>query len=70
MDFSIDIYDRQYLEGMTAIYNSETDFEPHIAPLTPNRFVELVEKKSYFDPAGLSEVILRFPRHKLHLPHK
>ncbi len=53
MGFSIDVYDRQYLEGMTTLYNAETDFEPHIAPLTPDRFVELVEKKSYFDPAGL-----------------
>ena len=53
MGFSIHVYDRQYLDGMTALYNAETDFEPHIAPLTPERFVELVEKKSYFDPSGL-----------------
>ena len=53
MGFSIDVYDRQCLEGMTTLYNAETDFEPHIAPLTPDRFVELVEKKSYFDPSGL-----------------
>jgi len=53
MGFSIDVYDRKYLDGMTALYNSETDFKPHIAPLNPQRFVELVEKKSYFDPAGL-----------------
>ena len=53
MDFSIETYDRRYLEGMTRLYNAETAFEPHIAPLNPERFVELVEKKSYFDPAGL-----------------
>lgn len=53
MTFSIDTYDRKYLEGMTALYNSETAFEPYIAPLNPERFVELVENKSYFDPMGL-----------------
>jgi len=53
MGFAIDVYDRKYLDGMSALYNSETDFEPHIAPLNPQRFVELVEEKSYFDPAGL-----------------
>jgi GNAT superfamily N-acetyltransferase len=53
MSFSIETYDRTHLEGMTALYNAETAFEPHIAPLSPERFVELVEKKSYFDPAGL-----------------
>jgi len=57
MGFSIDVYDRRHLDGMTALYNSETDFEPHIAPLTPDRFVELVEKKSYFDPSGLFAAI-------------
>lgn len=53
MPFSIDIYDKKYLDGIISLYNSETDFEAHIAPLTPDRFAELVEKKSYFDPAGL-----------------
>ena len=53
MSFSIRNYDRTYLEGITALYNAETDFEPHIAPLTPERFIELVESKSYFDPEGL-----------------
>ena len=53
MSFSIDTYDRKYLEGMTALYNLETAFEPHIAPLNPERFVEFVENKSYFDPTGL-----------------
>ena len=53
MNFSIDTYDRKYLEGMAELYNAETDFEPYIAPLTPERFVDLIEKKSYFDPEGL-----------------
>ena len=53
MNFSLQTYHPDYLEGLTALYNAETAFEPHIAPLTPERFVELVEKKSYFDPKGL-----------------
>lgn len=53
MRFSIQTYEAKYLEGLIALYNSETAFEGHIAPLTPERFVELVAKKSYFDPAGL-----------------
>lgn len=53
MTFSIHTYDRSLLEGMIALYNAETSFEAHIAPLTPERFLELVEPKPYFDPAGL-----------------
>ena len=53
MAFTIDTYDRSHLEGMTALYNEETAFETYIAPLNPERFIELVEKKSYFDPSGL-----------------
>src|SRR5262245_56032565 len=53
MPFSIECYDRNYLAGMTALYNTETTFEPHIAPLDPERFVELIETKPCFDPAGL-----------------
>jgi GNAT superfamily N-acetyltransferase len=53
MSVTLETYDRNYLEGMTALYNAETAFEPHIAPLDPERFVALVEAKSYFDPAGL-----------------
>lgn len=49
----LETYNRKYLEGMTALYNQETAFEAHIAPLTPERFIELVEGKSYFEPAGL-----------------
>jgi len=51
--FSIETYARKHLEGMTALYNAETAFEPHIAPLNPERFIGLVEQKSYFDPQGL-----------------
>ena len=53
MSFLIETHDRIHLEGMTALYNAETAGEPHIAPLTPERFAELVECKSYFDPTGL-----------------
>jgi GNAT superfamily N-acetyltransferase len=52
-DFSIETYDRRFLEGMARVHNDETAFEPQIAPLTPERFIRLVEKKSYFDPSGL-----------------
>jgi GNAT superfamily N-acetyltransferase len=50
---TIESYSRDHLAGMTDLYCRETAFEPHIAPLTPARFIELVESKSYFDPAGL-----------------
>src|SRR5438067_9822455 len=53
VSFRIETYDRRYLEEMTALYNAETAFEGHIAPLHPERFLALVEGKSYFDPAGL-----------------
>ena len=53
MSFSIENYDRKYLDAITELYNAETDFEPFIAKLDPKRFVELVEKKSYFEPDGL-----------------
>jgi GNAT superfamily N-acetyltransferase len=49
----IETYDRRYLDEMTALYNAETQFEPHIAPLDRERFTTLVEAKSYFDPDGL-----------------
>jgi GNAT superfamily N-acetyltransferase len=52
-DVHIDTYDRKYLEGMTALYNAETAYEPHVAPLNPERFLCLVEQKSSFDPSGL-----------------
>jgi GNAT superfamily N-acetyltransferase len=49
----IDTYNPKYLEGMTALYNAETEYEPHIAPLDPLRFVTLVQKKSSFDSSGV-----------------
>ena len=51
--FQIDTYHQNYLNGLTALYNAETAYEAHIAPLSPDRFVELVAAKSYFAPAGL-----------------
>lgn len=53
MGMSIESYGRGHLEGLCTLYNAETAHEPHIAPLSPERFVSLVEAKSYFDPAGL-----------------
>jgi GNAT superfamily N-acetyltransferase len=49
----IETYNHNHLPGMTALYNAETACEPHIAPLTPERFIKLVEEKSHFDPTGL-----------------
>jgi GNAT superfamily N-acetyltransferase len=49
----IEQYRQEYLPGMTDLFNAETAHEPHIAPLTPERFITLIEQKSYFDPAGL-----------------
>ena len=46
-------YDRKHLEGMCRLYNDQTAFEPYVAPLTPERFVQFVESRSAFDPAGL-----------------
>jgi len=51
--FSLETYDRQHLEGMGDLFNAETAYEGHIAKLNPERFMELVESKSHFDPAGL-----------------
>ncbi len=53
MSFSVEAYDPQYLDGMTTLYNQETAAEQHIVRLDPERFIELVEEKSYFDPEGL-----------------
>ncbi|MGB9595074.1 MAG: hypothetical protein ACPL7B_02230 [Candidatus Poribacteria bacterium] len=53
MSFSIENYNRKYLYGMIEVYNAETTFEPYIAMLNPDRFIELVENKSSFDPKGL-----------------
>jgi len=53
MALTLDTYRPDYLEAMVARFNAETASHPHVAPLTPERFVELVERKSYFDPTGL-----------------
>ncbi len=53
MTLTIETYGRDRLEQMLALYNAETAHEPHIAPLTPERFRALIEQKSYFDPDGL-----------------
>ncbi|NLG48583.1 MAG: GNAT family N-acetyltransferase [Chloroflexi bacterium] len=53
MTLSIETYRQDFLEGMVALYNAETVDEPHIAPLDPQRFVELIERKPAFDPGGL-----------------
>ncbi len=50
---NVETYDKRYLAGMCAAWNAMTEAEPHIAPLTPERFVAFVEDKSYYDPAGL-----------------
>jgi GNAT superfamily N-acetyltransferase len=38
---------------MTALYNRQTADEKHIARFDAERFIKLVEQKSYFDPEGL-----------------
>ncbi len=53
MSLTIDTYDRRHLEAMIDLYNRLTAHEPHIAELTPQLFVDLIEPRSYFDPAGL-----------------
>lgn len=53
MNLTIHTYSRDLLEPLVAFTNAQTGFEPHIAPLTPERFIALVENKAYFDPEGL-----------------
>lgn len=53
MSFSIENYNENYLDGIIGLYNAETAFEPYIAIFNANRFIQLVQKKSYFDPKGL-----------------
>jgi len=55
--FELLTYHRRLLEGMVATYNAETEYEPHIARLTPELFTALVEAKSYFEPAGLTVAV-------------
>lgn len=49
----IETYSRDLLEPLVAFTNAQTASEPHIAPLTPERFISFVEKKTTFDPEGL-----------------
>ncbi|MCC7409656.1 MAG: GNAT family N-acetyltransferase [Phycisphaeraceae bacterium] len=53
MPLTLESYDARYLDGMTALYNRAAAGNAHIVPLTPGLFVELVCRKSYFDPATL-----------------
>lgn len=53
MPITISTYTPALLDGMLALYNAETAFEPHIAVLTIDRFAELVATKSTFDPDGI-----------------
>jgi ribosomal protein S18 acetylase RimI-like enzyme len=53
MPLRIHEYDPRRLEAMAALYNRQTEGEPHIAPLTAERFERLVADKTYFDPALL-----------------
>jgi GNAT superfamily N-acetyltransferase len=53
MPWNVETYDRRYLEQMCRLYNAETAFEPHIAPMNPQRFIEFIEQRSAFDPAGV-----------------
>ncbi len=53
MSISIETYDEKYLDNITRLYNTETAFEPYIAPFNPDRFIKLVVRKSYFNPKGL-----------------
>lgn len=49
----IETYSRDLLEPLVVFTNTQTAWEPHIAPLTPERFIAFVEKKAAFDPEGL-----------------
>jgi len=51
--FDVVTYDRNYLEGMIRVFNSETVAEQHIAEMTPDLFIKLVEPKAAFDPTGV-----------------
>lgn len=46
-------YEQRYLEAMLRLYNQQVAHEPHVADLTPQVFVSLVERKSYFNPDHL-----------------
>lgn len=50
-------YERRHLEAMVRLYNRQAAHEPHVAELTPQLFIQFVESKSYFDPAGLGVAV-------------
>ncbi|MCC7409895.1 MAG: GNAT family N-acetyltransferase [Phycisphaeraceae bacterium] len=53
MSWTIQTWEPQYREGVCELFNRVTEHEPHIVGMTPERFEALVERKSYFDAAGL-----------------
>lgn len=59
MGLAIECYQRSHLEGMLSVYHQETAFEPHIARLSCETFIELVEAKRHFDPGGLLVAVER-----------
>lgn len=55
MTFSLTTYHRDWLlpgAGITDLFNRQAADEPHIALLTPQLFIDLVESKPYFDDKG------------------
>jgi len=46
-------YDQRYLEAMTRLYNEQASHEPHVANLTPELFLSLIQTKSYFNASDL-----------------
>jgi len=53
VSLTIRTYSRDLLEPLVAFTNAQTASEPHVAPLTPERFIALVEAKEAFEPDGL-----------------
>ncbi|MCC7407874.1 MAG: GNAT family N-acetyltransferase [Phycisphaeraceae bacterium] len=52
MTLSLTTYARPLLPGIVDLFNHQADDEPHVAVLTPQLFVDLVESKPYFDDKG------------------
>lgn len=53
MRWTIEAWEPRHREGVCELFNRVTAKEGQIVPLTAERFEKLVERKSYFDPAGL-----------------
>jgi len=53
MGLSIQGYEQSDVEPMLDLFNQQTAHVRHVARLTSRMFAELVEAKSYFDPAGV-----------------